>query len=326
MKLDIFCSVVYSIEEINDRLEQILIDTNEILEKVSTNFEILLIDVCKDKSKSIPFLKKITENKKISNLSVLITKDGISLNKGNCVGLDKTIGDFIFIFNPYLDDLNMIPTMLNEASNGNEIVIAYNKNKATENFIYKFSRKIFYNIYKTLNKSSIIEDLYPYRLISKRIANHILKDKNAEHLLRHVPNILSYKKKDISYSSKIKTYSKTYFFYSLKKALNLLIMTSNAPIRLISLLSIFGAAINVIYSIYVVIIAILKTNVAEGWLTLSLQQSGMFFLISLFFLILSEYILKINIGSENNLSEDVVEEFNSKIKSQKESINIKEIK
>jgi hypothetical protein len=95
---------------------------------------------------------------------------------------------------------------------------------------------------------------------------------------------------------------------------------------LISLLSIFGAAINVIYSIYVVIIAILKTNVAEGWLTLSLQQSGMFFLISLFFLILSEYILKINIGSENNLSEDVVEEFNSKIKSQKESINIKEIK
>ena len=45
MKLDIFCSVVYSIEETNDRLEQILIDTNDVLEKVSTNFEILLIDI-----------------------------------------------------------------------------------------------------------------------------------------------------------------------------------------------------------------------------------------------------------------------------------------
>ena len=35
---------------------------------------------------------------------------------------------------------------------------------------------------------------------------------------------------------------------------------------------------NIIYSIYVLIIALVKTNVGEGWITLSLQQSGMFFL------------------------------------------------
>ena len=58
--------------------------------------------------------------------------------------------------------------------------------------------------------------------------------------------------------------------------------------RLVTSLSLFGAIANVVYSIYVVSIGFFKTDVAPGWISLSLQQSGMFFLISLVLLVLGE--------------------------------------
>ena len=68
--------------------------------------------------------------------------------------------------------------------------------------------------------------------------------------------------------------------------------------RLVTFLCLFGAGSNLIYSLYVILVKIWKSNVAPGWATLSLQQSGMFFLLSLVLLILSEYILHIVKSSE----------------------------
>ena len=40
-----------------------------------------------------------------------------------------------------------------------------------------------------------------------------------------------------------------------------------------------------------VLIALLKPDVAPGWVTLSLQQSGMFFLLSAILFVLTEYMI-----------------------------------
>ncbi|WP_443200796.1 hypothetical protein [Pseudomonas sp. GM25] len=73
--------------------------------------------------------------------------------------------------------------------------------------------------------------------------------------------------------------------------MRLLASTTQAPMRIVTGLSIFGAVANLVYGIYVTIIALLKNDVAPGWVSLSLQQSGMFFLICLVLLVLGEYIL-----------------------------------
>ena len=51
-----------------------------------------------------------------------------------------------------------------------------------------------------------------------------------------------------------------------------------------------GAFLNLLYACYVVIIFLLKPTVAAGWTTLSLQLSGMFFLVCLILAVLSEYV------------------------------------
>jgi hypothetical protein len=144
-------------------------------------------------------------------------------------------------------------------------------------------------------------------------------------ILRHLPKNIGYKREELNYSSEFKASPNTNFLYSIKKGLKFLISTSDAPMRLVSMLSVFGALMNVIYSIYILIIAFVKEDVAEGWVTLSLQQSGMFFLISIFFFVLSEYILNMKDFKKNEYSNYISQEFGSNVIARHSKINLKEI-
>jgi hypothetical protein len=55
-----------------------------------------------------------------------------------------------------------------------------------------------------------------------------------------------------------------------------------------------AATLNLAYSGYILAIAVLKSDVAEGWVTLSAQSSGMFFLFSLMLAMMSEFLYRIS--------------------------------
>jgi hypothetical protein len=94
--------------------------------------------------------------------------------------------------------------------------------------------------------------------------------------------------------------------------------------RLVTSLSLFGAIANLVYSVYVVGIGLFKADVAPGWISLSLQQSGMFFLISLVLLVLGEYILNmVSLQNEGPLYH-VGQEFTSARMMHREKLNIEE--
>jgi hypothetical protein len=95
--------------------------------------------------------------------------------------------------------------------------------------------------------------------------------------------------------------------------------------RLVTALSMFGAAANLAYSIYVVAVGIFKADVAPGWTSLSLQQSGMFFLISLVLLLLGEYILHMASLSNEGPLYHVAQEFTSARLTNREKLNVEEV-
>ena len=91
--------------------------------------------------------------------------------------------------------------------------------------------------------------------------------------------------------------------------MSLLVSTSQFPLRLVTVLSVFGALANLIYSIYVLSVAVFKPDVAAGWVSISLQQSGMFFLISVVLLVLGEYVLHMSSVSNEGPRYHVGQEF-----------------
>ena len=74
----------------------------------------------------------------------------------------------------------------------------------------------------------------------------------------------------------------------------MLLATSERPLRIASILALVAATLNLVYSAYILAIAVFKNDVAEGWVTLSAQSSGMFFLFSLILAMMSEFLYRIS--------------------------------
>ena len=94
--------------------------------------------------------------------------------------------------------------------------------------------------------------------------------------------------------------------------------------RVANMCSLFGAVANIVYSCYVIIVALTWRNVAPGWITLSLQQSGMFFLISVVLFVLGEYVLNIPALSAGSPRWHVAREFMSATITRKTRLNVQE--
>jgi hypothetical protein len=77
------------------------------------------------------------------------------------------------------------------------------------------------------------------------------------------------------------------------KAFDLLFTTSARPLRIITLMSLSISVLAFVYAIYVVLIVVVKDDVANGWASMSLQICGLFFLMCIILAVMSEYILQI---------------------------------
>jgi hypothetical protein len=107
--------------------------------------------------------------------------------------------------------------------------------------------------------------------------------------------------------------------------MRLLVSSTRTPMRLVTWLSMCGAVANLLYCGYVVAVSVFKTDVAPGWISLSLQQSGMFFLISLVLVVLGEYILSMASMTNEGPLYHVSQEFTSARMTRREKLNIEEI-
>lgn len=75
----------------------------------------------------------------------------------------------------------------------------------------------------------------------------------------------------------------------LSSAASALVLHSPRPLRLVSACGIAASLINVLYVGYILAVLMIKRQVVEGWTTLSLQISAMFFLVFVILAVLAEY-------------------------------------
>ena len=96
-------------------------------------------------------------------------------------------------------------------------------------------------------------------------------------------------------------------------AFDILAATSLHPLRFVSRIAIGLAATNVFYAMYVFLVFLVKPHVAEGWVTLSMQSSVMFFFLFLVLAVLGEYVGKVSFEGQDRPLYVVLEERSSSI-------------
>jgi polyisoprenyl-phosphate glycosyltransferase len=319
----VFLSVVYVIRNHEQHLEGILQSTTAQLSALVSDYEIIVVDNASD-DQSLAVLKKLTSQTGLPNLQVYALIKEVDNDTASWVGLENALGDFIAIVDPLKDDISFLPEMLEKAANGADVVFASNAKKARQGILYELAYAAFNRFYKTFNGIHLEKEAPQYRLLSRRVVNFIHQHPQPAITYRHLPATGGFTRANMEYSSEPHTPQVKRVGESINRGIRLLVSTTRAPMRLVTFLSLFGAIANLVYSVYVVVIGIFKTNVAPGWVSLSLQQSGMFFLISLVLLVLGEYILHMASLSNEGPLYHVGQEFTSAHMTRREKLNIEE--
>jgi hypothetical protein len=205
-------------------------------------------------------------------------------------GIENSLGDFVLVFDPFNEDLSFLPRALKAASEGYEFVAVRNVAPRRASFGERLFAPLFRALFRSLAGVDLASDAAQCRLFSKRIVSFLLQQPKPALKYRARPAIAGFSRLTLTYSGARSARSAMRLSSKVRRGLNLLFAQTIAPLRLASALAVGGALLNGLYSLYVVLIAILKKDVAEGWTTLSLQQSGMFFLISLVLFVLVEYV------------------------------------
>ncbi len=324
-RLPIFLTLVMSIRNQSNQVHHLLVEMNSMLRELVSVYEIVIIDNASNDD-SLLKLKMLTGSDGLPNLQVYALTKEVDSDTAAWVGLENALGDFVAVIDPFSDDISFLPEMLDKALNGADVVFASNKQKSSQSLIYRGSYSMFNMLYKRFNGVDLANEAPHYRVLSKRVINFILQHPRPAMTYRHLPATGGFSKVNLTYSAAPKITQTKRLGESIERGIRLLVSTTHAPMRLVTTISLFGAAVSLVYSVYVVAIAFLKTDVAPGWVSLSLQQSGMFCLISLVLLVLGEYILNmVNLQYEGP-QYHIGQEFTSTHMTHSEKLNIEEVR
>ncbi|MDC0987130.1 glycosyltransferase, partial [Alphaproteobacteria bacterium] len=321
----VFLSIVFVVRNQSAHTEKILSDAASCIASLVSGYEIIIVDNASDDD-SISVLKTLTEENGLPNLQIYALTKEVDADTASWVGLENALGDYVAVIDPLADDIEFLPKMLDKAVSGADVVFTNNQQKAPQSIAYRVSSAVFSGLYKRLNGIHLAKEAPQYRVLSKRVVNFILQHPQPAMTYRHLPATGGFVRVNLNYSAAPKLTHTKRLGESIGRGMRLLVSTTRAPMRLVTSLSLFGAVSNLVYSVYVVALGFLKTDVAPGWVSLSLQQSGMFFLISLVLLVLGEYILHmVSLSNEGPLYH-VGQEFTSARMTRREQLNIEEIR
>ena len=317
----LFLSVVINVRNQEHELEKILAIASDCLQSLVCEYELIVVDNASDDN-SINILRVLTGEGGIPNLQIYALTREIDSDAVAWMGLENALGDIVAVLNPAIDDITFLPEMLGKAVAGADVVFANNELRKKYGFIYEFANSIFNWLYRRCNGIDLTREAPQFRLLSKRLVNFILQHPRPVVTYRHLPATGGFARVNLSYSSYLISNNTKDFGESVERGIRLLVSTTRIPMRLVTALSLFGALVNLLYAFYVVAIAFIKSDVAPGWVSISLQQSGMFFLFSLVLLVLGEYILNMVTLQNEGPPYHVGQEFTSSRMTRHEKLNV----
>ena len=320
----VFLSVVFVVRNQESAIELMLSKAANAISGLVSDFELIVVDNASDDG-SVAVFKRLTAENGQANLQVYALSKEVDGDTASWVGLENALGDFVAVVDPLADDTDFLPEMLDKAMGGADVVFAKNLKKSSRTLAYNSARAVFSTLYKWINGIHLDNEAPNFRVLSKRVVNFILQHPQPAITYRHLPAIGGFARVNLTYSAEPKSSSGKNLGESIDRGVRLLVSTTRAPMRLVTALSLFGAVANLVYTGYVVAIALLKADVAPGWISLSLQQSGMFFLISLVLLVLGEYIINMARLSNEGPAYYVAQEFTSARLTRRERLNVEAI-
>ncbi len=169
IEISIICPFHNETNNVNFFMEQIF----GVLSEVKRSFEIVCVN---DGSSDATLENLIDEKKRRSNIKVINLSRKFGKEAALTAGIEHSCGRAIIPIDADLQDPpDLIKSMVSFWEKGYDVVLAKRTDRSKDDFIKRFTSKLFYKIHNMISDTTIPENVGDYRLITRKVVNAIDK-------------------------------------------------------------------------------------------------------------------------------------------------------
>lgn len=183
-------------------------------------------------------------------------------------GLENSTGDYIIIMDADLQDPPyLIPEMFKYLKEDYDIVSTRRITRHGEPPIRSFFARLFYKIINKISDIEIVDGARDYKLITREVADSILKLKEYNRFSKGIFQWIGFKNKWIEYENieRVKGETSWSFWKLFKYSLEGIVSFTTAPLHISTITGIIFSIISFISIIIIIIKTLVFGDPVEGW-------------------------------------------------------------
>lgn len=296
---DCFVSVVAPLWNDAAIVRAFVEETIAVLEASFTYYELVLVD---DGSSDVTALRVQELLTSIPCIRMIRLSRHFGDEIAMYAGLETVIGDYVITMMPATDPPSLIPDMVEllQAQGGVVVGVRSRREGSTS---ARLGARLFYWICNRFLRLDVPEGSTQFRALGRKALNALLQIKDSYRYMKVFSTYIGYHHQTLAYATIDRRGGgqprERGFFRSVDLAVNVMVANSTRLLRLVTGIGVIASGLNLLYMGYIAAIAIFKEDVAEGWITLSAQNAGMFFFLFVILTVLGEYIGRILAETQN---------------------------
>jgi polyisoprenyl-phosphate glycosyltransferase len=279
---ELFVSVVATIQDAAGRLPAQIDQLVRVLAERFVNYEVILVD--DGSSDSTPTTMNRLLRRHAGLRSIRLARR-YGRDAAATAGLECAIGDFVIVLDLDRDPIEAIPELVARARSGYDIIIGIG---APPRFRTKWHGRLAALVHRFFGYDPSIEAA-TMLAFTRPVATAVARSMRRRRNLALVAAALGCPTATIDLGGNIVVTAPKSLREYLSNCLSALVLHSPRPLRIVSVCGLAAGLLNVVYVGYILAVILIKRQVVEGWTTLSLQISAMFFLVFVILAVLAEY-------------------------------------
>ncbi|MDL9980306.1 glycosyltransferase [Microbacterium sp. ASV49] len=304
-KKDVFVSVVTVVDSTSRDVEGLIRATQSLLDQHYTNYELVVVDngVAIESVRAIHNVLRDVPCVRVLRLARAFPYDTAVFS-----ALESVIGDYTVVLEADVDPIDQIPAFVEALLDGADIVQGLAPQARAHGFVQRIGRRAFYRYNSRSLGVEIPEDATYFTAFTRRALTSVLSSSRQYRYLRHLMRHVGFMIVDLPYTQIRRRERPRHLRAAIVEAVEMVTSYSVHPLRVMSILGVAVAIINLLYAVYVVVVYFSVPDVARGWTTTSLQISIMFLFLSIAVAIISEYVGRLLAESRREPAYFIMEE------------------
>lgn len=281
--LDVFVSIVTVLDAAIEDETRVVRDAQRVAAHRYSNYEIIAVDngLTSGQLARLRDLLHVVPCVRVLRLSRAFPYDTAVFS-----ALETAIGDYVVVFEADRDPIDRIPDIVALLVGGVDIVQGTSQIRPSGGLGERLGRRFFYRYNARALGVRIPESATYFTGFTRRAVNSLTSTSRRYRYLRHLMRYVGYGIVDLPYTPRPARSRGR----GLHDAVEMVTSYSLHPLRLVSVLGLVVAGVNLVYAIYVLVVFFAVRDVEQGWTTSNLQSSAMFFFLFLTLAVLSEYV------------------------------------